>query len=227
MSKIVKIKNKILAKNPIAKSRRNKMRKEIENDNPSFLCPNCIGGILFHDLGLKFNSPTVNLSLDQKDFIKFVLNYDEYMSGEFEFFDKKEFSCPCAHLKYEGGEPIVINFTHYETPEIALDKWYKRAERLDKNNLFIFLQERDGVTKEDIMSLKDIDAKGLVVFTANKYEDIPYCVHIPKYEPDGEVGNILKRSYIDDSREYEKYFDFVKWFNEANGKPYNVESFQK
>lgn len=25
----------------------------------SFLCPNCIGGILFHDLGMRFYSPTL------------------------------------------------------------------------------------------------------------------------------------------------------------------------
>lgn len=65
--------SKILSeKNPLAIARRNKMQRELKNKEVSFLCPNCIGGILFHDLGLRFLSPTVNLMMTQTDFVKFV-----------------------------------------------------------------------------------------------------------------------------------------------------------
>ena len=82
------------------------------------------------------------------------------------------------------------------------------------------------MTREDILRLGSIHARGLVVFTANAYPDIPYALQIPKYAADGEVGNILAKSYWDDSHEYEKYFDFVKWFNEANGE-YDISPFVK
>ena len=77
------------------------------------------------------------------------------------------------------------------------------------------------------LALQGIQARGLVVFTANSYPDIPYALQIPKYASEGEVGNILTRSYLDGSREYEKYFDFVKWFNEADGIPHAVSKFSK
>ena len=217
MSAIVKLKNRILEKNPIAVARRKRMRTHLTNQSPSFLCPNCIGGILFHDLGLEFRSPTVNLSMNQRDFVKYVLHYDKYMAGQFEFFKHDEFICPCAHLSFGGLDTIDVIFTHYNSPEHALEKWYSRSTKMDKDNVFVFLEERDGLTEEDIRSLANIKARGLVVFTYNNYPDIPYCVKIKKYENKGEVGNILKRSYLDDSREYEKYFNFVKWFNEADG----------
>lgn len=219
------IKKGTSAYNPIAIRRRNRMRDALVNQTMTLLCPNCLGGILFHDLGLKFQSPTVNLMMTQPDFIKFVTNLDHYLNGELQFFDHSEYTCPCAHL-----EDITIHFTHYKTPADAAKKWRERAGRIQKGNLFIFAEERDGLTKEDILALGGIEfirPRGIVVFTAKKYPDIPYALHIPKYESGGEIGNILQKSYLDDSREYEKYFDFVKWFNEADGRSYDISSFSK
>lgn len=209
-------------KNPIAIIRRNKLRKALRNTTPTFLCPNCIGGILFHDLGLQFQSPMVNLMMKQPDFVKFVLNMDYYLSLELEFFCKPGYACPCAHL----GD-IVIHFTHYQSVEEAEKKWKERIPRIDKDNLFVFLLERDGLTKTEMLQLGNITAKGLVIFTANAYPEIPYALQIPKYVQAGEIGNILEKTLWNDSREYEEYFDFVKWFNEADGEPFSVSAFSK
>lgn len=206
----------------MAKARRAKMRRALKVETPTFLCPNCIGGILFHDLGLQFRSPTVNSMMFQRDFVKFVLNLDHYLEQKLCFFAHPEYNFPCAKL-----DDITVHFTHYHTEAEAAEKWKTRTARMDRENLFIFLTERDGLTEDEIRSLAGIKARGLVVFTANSYPDIPYALQIPKYAPDGEVGNILAQSYLDGSREYEKYFDFVKWFNEADGGPFDISAFRK
>lgn len=206
--------------NPLAKFRKSRMRKQLHNKNITFLCPNCIGGILFHDLGLRFMSPTVNLMMTQTDFVKFVLNMEYYLNEKFVFYTDPQYSCPCAHL-----DDIDIHFTHYHTEQEAENKWQDRVKRIQKENIFIFLEERDGLTKEEILKLSTLKVKGIVVFTANEYEDIPYAVFIKKYQRQGEIGNILKRSLIDDAREYERYFDFPKWFNDANGSNYDISTF--
>lgn len=206
------IKRVLSENNPFAIKRREKMRKALTNKSPTFLCPNCIGGLLFHDLGLQFRSPTVNLMMYQTDFAKFVLDMDNYLKQELHFFKHQEYNFPCAHL----GD-ITLHFTHYHSEEEAERIWHDRATRIDKNNLFVFIEERDGLTREDMIRLGTIQARGLVVFTANAYPDIPYALQIPKYSADGEVGNILRKSYFDEHHEYEEYFDFVKWFNESNG----------
>lgn len=216
-----KFKKKVEYHNPLAKHRRRKMRSQLENQNITFLTPNCMGGILFHDLGLKFMSPTVNLMMTQTDFVKFVLNMDDYLKKELRFFKHLEYNCPCANL----GD-IMICFTHYTSEKEAAEKWKERAKRINKDNMFIFCEERDGITESEIRKLSDIKVKGIVVFTANEYDDIPYALYIPKYRDAGEVGNVLKRNYLDDSREYEKYFDFVKWFNESDGH-YDVSDYIK
>lgn len=207
--------------NPLAIRRREKMRNDLSNKTPTFLCPNCIGGLLFHDLGLQFRSPTVNLMMYQTGFLKFVLHMEDYLSQELYFFEHPEYKFPCAHL----GD-ITIHFTHYQSEEEAVRAWKDRSKRIDTNNMFVFLEERDGLTKEEIIQLGNIHARGLVVFTAHAYPDIPYTLQILKYECDGEVGNILRKSYWDDHREYEEYFDFVKWFNEANGD-FDIRQFAK
>lgn len=200
--------------------RRHKMRIKLKNKDISFLCPNCIGGILFHDLKLKFLSPTINLMITQKDFVKLALRLDDYLKKKLVFFEHPEYSCPCARL----GD-ITIHFTHYKTMEEAKTKWYERMKRIDKNNLFVFIEERDGLTKEEICELRKLNVKGLVVFTAHEYSNIPYTVYLSKYNRNGEVGNILKKSYITGQHEYESFFDFVSWFNCANGGDYNVSPF--
>lgn len=215
------IKRFLSENNPLAIRRRAKMRNELTNKTPTFLCPNCIGGLLFHDLGLQFRSPTVNLMMYQTDFLKFVLNMKDYLGQELQFFEHPEYKFPCAHLR-----DITIHFTHYQSEEEAAHAWYDRSKRIDINNMFVFLEERDGLTKEDIVQLGAIHARGVVVFTAYAYPDIPYALQIPKYECDGEVGNILRKSYLDEHHEYEEYFDFVKWFNESDGD-FNVSKFAK
>ena len=48
------------------------MRKRLKNKKISILCNNCIGGIVSLELGLRFNSPTVNLYFENDDFFSFL-----------------------------------------------------------------------------------------------------------------------------------------------------------
>lgn len=209
-------------RNPIVLNRRRQLRNCLTNKTPTFLCPNCIGGILFHELGLQFRSPTVNLMMYQTDFVNFVLDLDHYLAQELVFFKHSEYEFPCAHL----GD-LTLHFTHYHSETEAAEKWLERSGRIDRENLFVFLMERDGLTREDILRLGALRVRGLVVFTANAYPDIPYALQIPKYRSDQEVGNVLAKTYWNGRHEYEQYFDFVKWFNEANGGNYDISPFAK
>lgn len=62
---------------------------------------------MFHDLGLQFMSPIVNLMMTQADFVKFGLDMDVFLEQEFVFFKDTNYECPCALL----GD-ITIHFTH-------------------------------------------------------------------------------------------------------------------
>lgn len=220
----IKIKKALSSYNPLAIVRRNQMQRELVNKNFSFICPNCLGGMLLHDLGLPFLSPTVNLMMNQCEFVKFALDMDYYLSQKLCFYDDPYYVCPCAKVG-ESHRAITIHFTHYASREEAESCWKKRIPRIRYDNLFVFAMEKDGMTKEDILKLEMLKVRGLVVFTAHDYPDIPYTCFIPKYQKQGEIGNILVRSYLNDKKEYESYFDFVKWFNEANGRDYDCRPY--
>ena len=229
MTTLDKVKNKIGEINPFAVIRRKKMRRNLRNKEFTLLTPDCIGGRLYHDLRLQFRSPTINLMMFQPHFLLFVSNIEEYVDGSFTFYSDAEYTCPCAKLKpkKEDLPEIIVHFSHYDDKDIAEKKWRERAKRINWDNIFVLIEERDGITEEELKRLANLNVKGVVAFTYNKYTEMPYSVYLPKYHNDGEVGNILARRYWDDSREYERIFDFVKWFNEANGKDYNVSSFNR
>ncbi len=221
----ISIKNVISNKNPFAVARREQMRKSLQMDSISLFCANCMGGMLFHDLNLEFKSPTVNLMILQPQFVNFMLHMHEYVKAPLKFVNCQEVSCPVAEISGSGGV-IRIFFTHYNSQEEAEKKWHDRIERIDYDNIFVICAERDGLLYSDMKRLSLLKVRGLLVFTAKKY-DLPYALQIPKYSSEEEVGNLLKRRLWNDGREYEKYFDFVKWFNEANGENYDIKEFVK
>ena len=55
-----------------------KMRERLENENFSIISSNCIGGILCHDLNVRYNSPTVNMFFVAADFVKFCSRIPYY-----------------------------------------------------------------------------------------------------------------------------------------------------
>ena len=50
----------------------NKIR--LKNKNFTLIANNCNGSLICHDLGIRYNSPFVNLYLEPKHFIKYLSN---------------------------------------------------------------------------------------------------------------------------------------------------------
>ena len=181
-----------------------KSRKLNKNKDFSLLCANCMGGIICHQLDTPFLSPTVNLMILQPDFYRLVLNLNKYLDSEFAEIPPQE--CPRGDL-----DGVVVNFTHYNTFNGGVSAWKRRCKRINFDNLWIIATDRDGVTEEDIASLQHVPCKGLLVFTAKKY-DYPYCFQLKQFETQGQIGDILQQT-IYGKRYFELYFDYVKWLN--------------
>ena len=191
---------------PLTVFNKYKAKRRIKNKDFSLICGNCMGGLIYHQLDLPFMSPTVNMRILQKDFYKFVHNIKDYLNYTFVEIESIEDGIPTGRLK-----DIIVVFTHFSCFNDAVDAWKKRSKRVNYNNLWIIATDADGVTEEDISALNDIPCRGMVVFTAKKY-DYPYCFQLKEFEPQGHVGNILKRT-LSGKRYYEQYFDYVAWLN--------------
>lgn len=184
----------------------NKLRKKLKNKNFSIICSNCIGGIIYNRLGEKFLSPTINLWIRQDDFLKFVLDLKGYISKDLIFIDSK-YDYPVALL----GD-IRIHFNHSKTKEEAKSSWDKRKKRINYDNLFIIMNNRDNITENDILKLKNIQCKNKIVLANKDYKDIDYVIKI-KPNLDKLNGQVYLDKNILGKMTFEKYFDFVKWLN--------------
>lgn len=185
------------------------MQTKLKNKNFSLISSNCNGTFILKDLNLKYNTPFVNLWLYPKDFIKFISNIDYYSNLELQLENNENYPYPVGILN-----DIKIYFQHYSNKKEAKEKWEKRIKRINKNNLFILMTDRDGATKEDLIAFDNLPFKNKIVLTNKKYDDIKSSIYISGFEKENCVGNCYEyKNFLSIKRRYET-FDFVKWFNQ-------------
>lgn len=183
-------------------------RKRIRNKDFSILCSNCIGGIIYSKLGIKFMSPTVNLWIRQYDFIKLAQNPRFYLEQKLRFIDS-EYSYPVAML----GD-IRIHFNHSRSAEEAEEDWNRRKVRVNYNNLYVILYDRDNLCREQIESLRNVKCRRLIVLTeTNNYADISYVFHMKRTKKNRIDAPVFLDQDYWGLRTFEKQFDFVSWLN--------------
>ncbi|MGL4656704.1 MAG: DUF1919 domain-containing protein [Sarcina sp.] len=198
---IGKIKDKI--NNLKRKKYTEKYKEQFRNEKVTIISSNCIGGLLSSDFGIRFNSPTINLFMYPRDFLKYVKELKYYNQVELiEDKDAKE-SYPVGKLK-----DITIYFMHYKTFSEAKNKWCERKERIIYDNIIIISTDRDGMTYEQLKEFDELEYVKKVVFTHKKYDELKSSFYVKGYEDNGEVpppNEYIKSTGL---RYYDSY-DFV------------------
>lgn len=183
-------------------------RIKLKNKNFTLIASNCNGCFICHDLNVRFNSPFVNLYLDARDFIKYLKNMEHYNNCELSFINKENIDYPVGML-----DDIKLYFVHYESEEQARNKWIERSKRINLENLFVLMTDRDGCTKDDLIEFDNLPYKNKIVFTHVPYDDIKSAVYIKGFEKDNEVGMCFKFKNRFTGKKYYDDFDYVSWFN--------------
>lgn len=187
-----------------------KKQKRLRNTDFSLIASNCNGGIILHDLNLKFNTPFINLSLPPKDFIKLAGDFEHYMALELKELPDETVSYPVGQL----GD-LRINFVHYPSFEEAKRKWDERKQRINYNNLFFMLTEREGCTLDDLQTFDRLPMKRKVAFTHKKYPSVKCAFYLRGFENSNGVGLSMHHPHFFSIKRYVDQFDFVTWVNET------------
>lgn len=184
-------------------------RKRLTNTDPTIIASNCNGGFIAHDLNLRFNSPFVNLYLMPKDFIRYLKKIEFYQQQNLTFVQTEK-AYPVAKL----GD-ITLYFMHYHSKQEAEQKWNERSKRMDLDNLFVMMTERDGCEHQDLIEFDALPFKNKVVFTHKHYPEIKSAAYIQGFENAGKVGNLFEYTGLNGKRYYDQ-FDYVSWLNKRS-----------
>lgn len=192
-----------------------KMRKRRRlRGQPTIIASNCVGTIIYSDMGIPWTAPTINLMIPMPDFIKFVRNLKWYMEQKLYFLEEQD---PTGYPVAGLGD-IRIYFVHYKSTEEAVRKWNIRKERIDWDNLFIMGCEKDGCTYETLREFDSLPYERKVIFTKADYAEFSSAFYIEGFEECQELGTItnfkkqfLKRRYLDD-------FDYISFLNGKDWK---------
>ena len=189
-----------------------KLRKRLTNKSPCVISSNCNGAFMLHDLGVRFNTPTVNLLFKAGDYLKFVSDPKKY-------FDADLVETNVSGISYPVGQLLDIRlfFMHYKSFDDAKAKWDERKKRVDLNdtdNIYLIFTDKDGCTYDDLKTFDALPYKHKVVFTHKPYPEIKSAFYIKGFEDKGEVGVL---SDVDPKRfiksRYFEQFDYVSFFN--------------
>lgn len=167
------------------------------------ICNNCTGAMVLHDYGLRFDTPTVNLFIRPKFYIEMLRDLNNYLIADIvDISDGNKY--PIGLL----GDKIRIDFLHYETFDDAVKAWKRRVCRIDLNNIYVVLVERDGCTYDDLMQFDNLPFKHKVALVHKEYPEIQcsYVIECPQEK--GLLGQIINYQGLFGKR----YYDQFNWY---------------
>lgn len=186
-------------------------RKRLTNSRCSVFSSNCVGGVICHDLGLRFNSPTVNLYFLPSDFVRFAKHPERYLKARLiENTNRTSLGYPVGVLI-----DIEIRFMHYKSFDEARESWERRSKRVDLDNARWIMVDRDGATIEDVAEFLSLGLDNHVVLSGRKeMAGIPGVEYRSKWTcKDNDTidlcafeSKIAARRYIDE-------FDYISFMN--------------
>ncbi len=199
-------------------------RKKATNTDFTLLTPNCMAGLIYSRLNENFNSPTINTSIDTKDFIKFLNNLDYYLSQDVVPFKVDDATYPVGKICGENPQDdIRINFVHYDDFQQAREKWNQRKKRVNKDNMYVIMCDVDDiyqsdynkvgfVSDEDLRIFENFKCNNKALLTRNTQRNQKYAYYIkPNY------NRVYPLTYLNRDvlglNGFEKHFDFVSFLN--------------
>lgn len=143
--------------------RRKIVKRFVKRRDFSIISNNCWAGRVYQYLDMPYLSPTAGLYFFAPDYIRFVSNLKHYLGCKLEFInpedskyyellkERNQLSVPVALL-----DDVEIIFLHYKTPEEAAEKWYRRAARVNYDNLYVKLSRMNLCTEKEMAEFAEL-----------------------------------------------------------------------
>lgn len=189
-------------------------RRKLNNLNFSIISNNCWGGHVYRWFGLPYNSPTVGMYFYAEECIKLLRNLHVNIYSNIELIDAHDSRYyNIMHSKGQDSVPVgILNgnievvFLHYHTKAEAYEKWCRRTERLNMDNLIVKFSEMNNCSLKHLVEFENFNFKKKLLLLANEYQGIKSGIVVKRYTKDGEIS--------DDTTYFNKHTDLVKLIND-------------
>jgi uncharacterized protein (DUF1919 family) len=194
---------------------RSSLRSEVVNKDFSIIASNCWGGGIYEDLSLPYLTPTVGLAFYPSCYIKFITNLRSNLEKPINFIESSKYH-QANEIRKKSKNPypigliddIEIHFIHYLSTQEAREKWGRRKDRVNFDNLFFAFNDRDFCTEEQIKLFDSTSYKNKVCFTAKDYTKYKSTVWLKEYASLEQVepADVAKVTIINN-------FKIADWLN--------------
>lgn len=191
--------------------------KKLQNKQFTLISNNCWGGHVYRYFNLPYMSPTVGLYFYAEEYVRFVSNLHHYCRQPL-WFIKPEESRYYNELKRKGntycpigvlGDDVEIVFLHYKTEEEAFEKWTRRVERMDWDNIIIKFSEQNGATPDHLRIVDALPYEKKLIFTSHDY-GLSSQVIFKEYEGLEQIP--------DETTHFRRYVNLIRFINGKNFK---------
>lgn len=190
-----------------------RLRKRLKNSTPTIISSDCVGSVIYHDLGLQFRSPTINLAIPGEDFLIFVQNLDAFLSAEVEEDIQAQKPYPVGKLQH-NGMTVQLQFIHYVTFAQAKAKWDERRTRVDFSNLYVIQNLPQCPCAEHLQAFDSLPYKNKLLITNSNPTNSPNIVALPIFDnPKYIPGQILFHKHLFSCKRYLEDIDYVCFLN--------------
>ncbi len=148
-----------------------------------------------------------------EDYLKLIDNLDYYFSRDFEVVSSqhskrldvlKKDKADCYYIGLLDDIEAVL--VHYKNPEIAKEKWNRRVNRINYNNLFFKFSKQNGCLDSHLRQFDSMDLPGRrFMFVNNRNDDFSCSVYYRGFENCTEILN--------DTFYWNRYFDVTRFLN--------------
>ena len=190
----------------------------LRNRDFSLITNNCIAGIIYHDLGLPFRSPTINLFFENEDFFRFAGHLEHYLSCEMEELHRPGISYPLGLLR-RGAETVTVHFMHYDSYRQAAAKWKERAARVNPDNLYLIFEypavDESPEAQQAVKASFDALPWARKVLLTKRHSPLSgqEVRRLGFYEEDYSPGKFVAPNKRLPWRRYLDGFDYISFFN--------------
>ena len=108
---------------------------------------------------------------------------------------------------------LKLFLVHYSSIEQFQEEWERRRKRINKDNLFFIMNDRNCCTESDIAAFDALPYDNKVCFTHKEYPQYKSTFYIRGSENDDYLKDVTKYIHPWWIKRYYDQFDFVTWLN--------------